>query len=231
MSEIERAPHIRRQGRVVKRPKTASVQNSEAVVGRSAVQPADARPEFLVAQKRAHRGRERAHVPRLARNPWLQYRARRLSPEEQGRTVKRFLPPLTVMILSTSLAWPSGHGGHASGSCGLHGLGPGAHRCHGTGLARIPEPRCRLTRREKKALFERSGVPKGDWHHYVVNRKIPSELGGSDCLSNLQILDREAARTKRRLEKDLAARVRRGELGYSQARNQIAHWGMTNPDH
>ncbi len=145
--------------------------------------------------------------------------------------MNRLLSALAAMILSTSLALASGQGGHASGSCGLHGPSPGAHRCHGTGWGRAPEQRCRLTRQVKEALFQETGVPRGEWHEYVINRKVPRELGGSDCFSNLQVLDRETARTKRRLEKDLAAKVRRGELGYSQARNQITHWGMAEPGH
>src|SRR6266481_4627016 len=136
--------------------------------------------------------------------------------------MKKPLLPLAVLCVSACLAFASGHGSHSH----AHGSSPHhAHRAaHPRSKVTVPHTRRHVTYQEKKTLFDRAGIPKSQWHNYIVDHRVPLELGGSNDLSNLQIQDKATAHRKDRVENYLASKVRTGQMSLADAQASIQHW-------
>lgn len=81
-----------------------------------------------------------------------------------------------------------------------------------------------MTAQQKRELFEAAGIPKDDRKNYVIDHKIPLELGGTNDGSNLQVQSRGEAKRKDRVENYLAEKVRHGEMSLPEAQEAIQHW-------
>ncbi len=140
---------------------------------------------------------------------------------------------LVGLCLSASLALPATQASHPSKPRTTHAPAHSAttHRTHHSSAVRIPHERRHVTYQERKTLFERAGIPRSEWHNYIVDHRIPLELGGSNSLSNLQVQPREVAHRKDRVENYLAAKVRRGEMTLPQAQSLIQHWQTVDTAH
>ena len=130
------------------------------------------------------------------------------------------LLPLAILCLSASLAIAAPHGTSPAGSTGTHHH----HKPRHSARVGVPHERRHVTYQEKKTLFDRAGVPKSQWHNYIVDHRVPLELGGSNDLSNLQLMDKVSAKRKDRVENYLAASVRHGTISLGQAQSQMLHW-------
>lgn len=77
----------------------------------------------------------------------------------------------------------------------------------------------------KSEVYKQSNIPKAERSHYVIDHKVPLELGGSNAKSNLQAQPKSEAKTKDRWENYLTGQVKSGKmtLGEAQAEVQRAH--------
>ncbi len=137
------------------------------------------------------------------------------------------LLPLAILCLSASLALAAPHGASHAGSSGTHHH----KKSHHSARVSIPHQRRHVTYQEKKTLLDRAGIPKSRWHDYIVDHRVPLELGGSNDLSNLQLMDKVSAKRKDRVENYLAAKVRHGTISLAQARSQMLHWENLDTAH
>ncbi len=138
--------------------------------------------------------------------------------------MKRPLLLLAVVSFAVSLAFASRHASSHSGTHASHPRSTSSHHSHRTSAVHIPHTARHVTYQEKKTLFDRAGIPRSQWHNYIVDHRIPLELGGSNDLSNLQIQDRVTAHRKDKVENYLASKVRRGEMSLSEAQAEIQRW-------
>ena len=95
----------------------------------------------------------------------------------------------------------------------------------------VPHTARHVTYEEKKTLFDRAGIPRSQWHNYIVDHRVPLELGGSNDLSNLQIQDKATAHRKDKVENYLASRVRTGQMSLADAQASIQHWETVDTGH
>ncbi len=138
--------------------------------------------------------------------------------------MKRPFLPVAVLCLVVPLAFATTHGSSHSSSHGTHSHTSSSPRSGHHKKTKIPHQKRHVTYEEKKALFDQAGIPKSEWHKYVVDHKIPLELGGSNDLSNLQIQDKATGHRKDKVENYLARKVRDGEMSLSDAQAAIQHW-------
>ncbi len=136
--------------------------------------------------------------------------------------------PLAVIGLILALAFPAyavpGHGGSHPGSHVTHAPKSPSHHSSHHPKTTIPHTRRHVTAEEKTQLFDHAGIPKSERHNYVVDHRVPLELGGSNALSNLQVQPKGVAKRKDKVENYLAKKVRRGELSLPEAQAEIQHW-------
>jgi hypothetical protein len=132
------------------------------------------------------------------------------------------LPAMLCFV--ASLAFASSHPGSHSGTHSSHPRSYSSHHSHRAARVHVPHTARHVTYEEKKTLFDRAGIPKSQWHNYIVDHRTPLELGGSNDLSNLQIQDKATAHRKDRVENYLASKVRTGQMSLSEAQAEIQHW-------
>jgi hypothetical protein len=138
--------------------------------------------------------------------------------------MKKPLLLAAVLCFAASLGFATTHAGSHSGTHSSHPRSSSSHHSHRASRVRVPHTRRHVTYEEKKILFDHAGIPKSQWHNYIVDHRIPLELGGSNDLSNLQIQDKTTAHRKDRVENYLASRVRSGQMSLSEAQAEIQHW-------
>ena len=73
----------------------------------------------------------------------------------------------------------------------------------------------------KSEVFVENGIPKAERKNYVLDHKVPLELGGSNSKSNLQPQPKAEAKTKDQWENYLAAQVRNGKMTLEQAKAEV----------
>jgi len=73
----------------------------------------------------------------------------------------------------------------------------------------------------KGEVYKESGIPKADQKNYVIDHKVPLELGGSNSRSNLQAQPKSAAKNKDRWENYLTGQVQAGKMTVGQAQAEI----------
>lgn len=79
----------------------------------------------------------------------------------------------------------------------------------------------------KSQVYKESGIPKAERKNYVIDHKVPLELGGSNSRSNLQAQPKAEAKNKDHWENYLTGQVKSGKMtvGQAQAEIQQAHSG------
>ncbi len=70
-------------------------------------------------------------------------------------------------------------------------------------------------------IYDRDGLPRGSRRGYVIDHRIPIEIGGSNDASNLFAQTRSEAKRKDRLEDGLHADVCSGHTTLAAARAEI----------
>jgi len=73
----------------------------------------------------------------------------------------------------------------------------------------------------KSKVYKESGIPKAERKNYVIDHKVPLELGGSNDKSNLQPQPKAAAKGKDQWENYLAGQVRNGKMTLDQAKAEV----------
>jgi hypothetical protein len=73
----------------------------------------------------------------------------------------------------------------------------------------------------KRDVYKQSGIPKSERKGYVIDHKVPLELGGSNAKSNLQAQPKAQAKTKDEWENYLAGQVKEGKMPLSQAQAEV----------
>jgi hypothetical protein len=59
--------------------------------------------------------------------------------------------------------------------------------------------------------------------NYVIDHRVPLELGGTNDTSNLQVEPKGESKKKDKVENYLAGKVRHGEMSLPEAQQQIEH--------
>lgn len=81
---------------------------------------------------------------------------------------------------------------------------------------------------ERNAVFEDYRIPKNQRKDYVAEYRVPVSLGGSNTYSNIEALLKSQAKIKRRVQKELEAKLRRKEISLDEAQLRILNW-QTDP--
>src|SRR5262245_4474101 len=79
---------------------------------------------------------------------------------------------------------------------------------------------------ERDAVFADSGIPADKNHNYTAEYLIPVSLGGSSAYANIEILPKSQAPLKHKVQKDLEAKLRRGEISEYEAQMRILNWNQ-----
>ena len=80
------------------------------------------------------------------------------------------------------------------------------------------------SKEEQKAAFEDYRIPPEQRHNYVAEYRVPISLGGSNAYANIEVLTKDQARARHKVEKDLEKKLRRGEIGTDEAQLRILNW-------
>ena len=81
---------------------------------------------------------------------------------------------------------------------------------------------------ERNAVFEDYRIPKNQRKDYVAEYRVPVSLGGSNTYSNIEALLKSQAKIKRRVQKELEAKLRHKEISLDEAQLRILNW-QTDP--
>jgi hypothetical protein len=73
----------------------------------------------------------------------------------------------------------------------------------------------------KKEIYKANGIPKAERKNYVIDHKVPLELGGSNSKANLQPQLKNDAKTKDKWENYLTKEVKSGKMTLEQAQAEI----------
>ena len=85
----------------------------------------------------------------------------------------------------------------------------------------IPTTKRDVHQSTKNELYNKAGIPKEQRKNYVIDHKIPLELGGTNEKSNLQVQTKEAGQRKDLLENQLTRDVKTGKITLHQAQEKI----------
>ncbi|MCI0420108.1 MAG: hypothetical protein L0387_16615 [Acidobacteria bacterium] len=77
---------------------------------------------------------------------------------------------------------------------------------------------------ERRAVFEDYRIPREQWKNYVAEYRVPVSLGGSNIYSNIEALPKSRAQIKRKVQRQLEAKLRRQEIGLDEAQRRILNW-------
>ena len=77
---------------------------------------------------------------------------------------------------------------------------------------------------EQKAAFEDYRIPPQQRQNYVAEYRVPISLDGSNAYANIEILTKNQARMKHKVERDLEKKLRRGEISTDEAQLRILNW-------
>jgi hypothetical protein len=80
------------------------------------------------------------------------------------------------------------------------------------------------SKEEQKAAFDDYRIPPEQRHNYVAQYRVPISLGGSNAYANIEVLAKDLARVRRKVEKDLEKKLRRGEISTDEAQFRILNW-------
>lgn len=92
------------------------------------------------------------------------------------------------------------------------------------GKALVTREKKKPDRAERKAVLEDYRVPREQWNNCVAEYRVPISLGGSNAYANIEVLRKEEARLKRRVQDDVEQKVRRKEIGLEEAQMRILNW-------
>ena len=79
---------------------------------------------------------------------------------------------------------------------------------------------------EREAVFAESGIPPDQRRNYSAEYRVPVSLGGSNAYANIEILPKEQAQLKHKVQKDLEGKLRRGEISENEAQMRIFNWNQ-----
>jgi hypothetical protein len=79
---------------------------------------------------------------------------------------------------------------------------------------------------EREAVFADSGIPPDQRHNYTAEYRVPLSLGGSNAYANIEILPKNHAQLKHRVQKDLEGKLRRKEISENEAQMRILNWNQ-----
>ena len=155
--------------------------------------------------------------------------------------VVALLGSLALVVAAPAFARSSGHSSHSYHSSGSHHSSDSSGSTHSktSGKSKrkrskhtstsIPHEKRHVTTKEKNQLFDAAGIPKSERKNYVIDHKIPLELGGTNDSSNLQVEAKGESKQKDKVENYLAGKVRHGEMSLPEAQREIQHWQSVDP--
>ena len=79
---------------------------------------------------------------------------------------------------------------------------------------------------EREAVFADYGIPPNQRHGYSAEYRVPLSLGGSNAYANIEVLPKNQAQLKHRVQKDLEGKFRRGEISEDEAQMRILNWNQ-----
>ena len=77
---------------------------------------------------------------------------------------------------------------------------------------------------ERRIALTDSGIPREQWQNYVVEYRVPIDLGGSNSFSNIEVLPKSEAPVKHRLQKSLKNQLHDRKISESEAQQRILNW-------
>ena len=77
---------------------------------------------------------------------------------------------------------------------------------------------------ERKAALEDLRIPKDQRKNYEADYRVPISLGGSNAYANIEVLSKPQAELKKKVQKDLEAKVKRAEISLDEAQLRIFNW-------
>jgi len=80
------------------------------------------------------------------------------------------------------------------------------------------------SKEEQKVAFGDYRIPPEQRPNYVAEYRVPISLGGSNAYANIEVLTKEQARVKHKIEKGLERKLRRGEISADEAQFRILNW-------
>ena len=87
--------------------------------------------------------------------------------------------------------------------------------------AAIPKEKRDVSKETKDKVYDKAGIPKQERKNYVIDHKVPLELGGSNAPSNLQPQTKAQGASKDKWENYLAGQVKAGKMTLAEAQAEI----------
>ena len=85
----------------------------------------------------------------------------------------------------------------------------------------IPTQKRDVPAHVKKEIYKQNGITKAEQKNYVIDHKVPLELGGTNAKSNLQPQLKSDAKIKDSWENHLTKEVKSGKMTLEQAQAEI----------
>ena len=85
----------------------------------------------------------------------------------------------------------------------------------------VPKEKRNVSKETKDKVYNQAGIPKQERKNYVIDHKVPLELGGSNAASNLQPQTKAQAANKDQWENYLTAQVKAGKMSLAEAQAEI----------
>ena len=93
----------------------------------------------------------------------------------------------------------------------------------------IPTEKRNVPTSVKNEVYKSNGISKSERKNYVIDHKVPLELGGSNSKENLQPQKKAEAKTKDKWENYLTSEVKAGKMSLGQAQSEIQQTHTSSP--
>jgi len=93
----------------------------------------------------------------------------------------------------------------------------------------IPTEKRNVPTSVKNEVYKSNGISKSERKNYVIDHKVPLELGGSNSKENLQPQKKAEAKTKDKWENYLTSEVKAGKMSLGQAQSEIQQTHTASP--
>ena len=104
-----------------------------------------------------------------------------------------------------------------------------SHKAKDSTTVTIPTEKRNVPASVKNEVYKQSGISKSEQKNYVIDHKVPLELGGSNSKENLQPQKKAEAKTKDKWENYLTSEVKAGKMSLGQAQSEIQQTHTSSP--
>ena len=104
-----------------------------------------------------------------------------------------------------------------------------SHKAKDSTTVTIPTEKRNVPASVKNEVYKSNGIIKSERKNYVIDHKVPLELGGSNSKENLQPQKKAEAKTKDKWENYLTSEVKAGKMTLGQAQSEIQQTHTASP--